>query len=96
MNDNFAFLVLEIVNEIPKGKVATFKQIATMAGKERNARQIGKILSCAEYYGKYPCHRVVNSSGRLAPNFYEQRSLLEDENIIFLSNGNVDMKKHKM
>ena len=53
-----------------------------------------KVLSMAEYYGKYPCHRVVNSAGRLAPGFYEQRSLLENEGVGFKENGCVDMKKH--
>lgn len=51
-------------------------------------------MSMAEYYGKYPCHRVVNSAGRLAPGFYEQRSLLENEGVGFKENGCVDMKKH--
>ena len=49
----------------------------------------------AEYYGKYPCHRVVNSAGRLAPGFDEQqRSLLENEGVEFKENGCVDMKKY--
>ena len=41
-----------------------------------------------------PCHRVVNSQGRLAPNWAEQRGLLEKEGITFKKNGCVDLKKH--
>ena len=41
-----------------------------------------------------PCHRVVNSQGRLAPNWTEQRELLEKEGIAFKKNGCVDLKKH--
>ena len=91
-DENFAYLVLEIVSEIPKGKVACYKQIATLAGREKNARLVGKILSNAEYYGRYPCHRVVNSVGRLVAGWEEQRDLLLEEGVIFKENGYVDMK----
>lgn len=90
MNEKSAYIVLEIVTEIPKGKVATYSQIAQLAGKANNARQVGKVLSNASYYGKYPCHRVVNSAGRLAPDWQKQRELLKEEGIIF-KNGFVDM-----
>ena len=93
MDEQFIYIVLEIVSEIPKGKVATYKQIAELAGRERNARQVGKILSAASLYGDYPCHRVVNSAGRTAPDWEEQTDLLIEEGIIFKQNGNVDIKK---
>lgn len=93
MDDDFAYLILEIVAEIPEGKVATYKQIAMLAGKERNARQVGKVLSYASFYGRYPCHRVVNSVGRIAPDWPQQRDLLEEEGVQFKSNGNVDMAR---
>lgn len=95
MDENFAYLVLEIVSEIPKGKVATYRQIAQLAGKENNARQIGKILSNASFYGNYPCHRVVNSVGKLVSDWMEQKELLEEEGIQFKKNGLVDMDKCK-
>lgn len=50
--------ILAVVEEIPEGRVATYRRIARLIGKERNARLVGKVLSMAEYYGKYPCHRV--------------------------------------
>ena len=47
MDEHFIYIVLEIVSEIPKGNVATYKQLAKLAGRERNARQVGKILSAS-------------------------------------------------
>ena len=87
--------ILSVVEEIPAGKVASYGQIARLVGREKNARLVGKVLSMAEYYGDYPCHRVVNSAGRLAPHFYEQRQLLLKEGIEFKPNGCVNMKKHQ-
>lgn len=92
MDEELIYQVLAIVSEIPVGKVASYKQIAIMAGREKNARLVGKILSHANMYGNYPCHRVVNSAGRLAPGWKEQRSLLLQEGVGFKDNGNVDMK----
>lgn len=86
--------ILSVVEEIPEGKVATYGQIAKLIGRERNARMVGKVLSISEYYGKYPCHRVVNHAGRTAPGFTRQREQLEGEGVTFLPNGNVDLKRH--
>lgn len=94
MDDNFVYLVLSIVSEIPEGSVATYKLIASLAGREKNARQIGKILSMSSFYGSFPCHRVVNSAGRIAPDWDEQRDLLLKEGVTFKDNGNVDLKKY--
>ncbi len=52
-------------------------------------------MSRAELYGDYPCHRVVNHAGRLAPHFPEQRERLGREGVAFRSNGCVDMKKYR-
>ncbi|MDM8156024.1 MGMT family protein [Amedibacillus dolichus] len=81
MEDSFAYLVLAIVSEIPGGKVATYQQIARLAGRERGARLVGRVLSHASLYGDYPCHRVVSSQGRTAPGWEEQRVLLEAEGV---------------
>ena len=67
LNEEFIFQILSIVEEIPEGYVATYGQIAKLSGYDKNARLVGKVLSLSGYYGKYPCHRVVNSSGRCAP-----------------------------
>ena len=87
--------ILSIVEQIPVGKVTTYGQIAHLIGRERNARLVGRALSQAGLYGKYPCHRVVNSAGRLAPAWEEQRHLLCAEGVTFGTNGCVDLKKHQ-
>ena len=46
-----------------KRQVATYGQIARLSGHDKNARLVGKALSLSEYFGKYPCHRVVSSQG---------------------------------
>ena len=95
MDDDVVYEVLSVVGEIPYGRVATYGQIAELSGREKNARLVGKILSCAELYGEYPCHRVVNAAGRTAPGFSEQRERLEAEGVKFKPNGCVDMKNYR-
>lgn len=95
LDNDLAYEILSAVSEIPKGRVATYGQIAALIGRERNARLVGRVLSVAEYYGDYPCHRVVNAAGRTAPHFWEQRALLESESVKFKANGLVDMKSFK-
>ncbi len=95
LNEEFIFQILSIVEEIPKGSVATYGQIAKLSGYDKNARLVGKVLGISEYYGRFPCHRVVNGQGRLVPGWLEQRELLVSENISFKINGNVDLKKHQ-
>ena len=95
MDENLIYNILSAVTEIPPGCVASYGQIAALIGRERNARLVGKVLSMAEYYGEYPCHRVVNHAGRLAPGFFLQRELLLAEGVTFRENGCVDMKRHQ-
>lgn len=93
LTEDLIYEILSAVGEVPEGKVASYGQIARLVGREKNARLVGKVLSMSEYYGDYPCHRIVNHAGRLAPHFHRQRDLLLQEHIIFKGNGCVDMKK---
>lgn len=93
LTDALVYEILSVVEEIPEGKVASYGQIAKLIGRDQNARLVGKVLSMAEYYGKYPCHRVVNHAGRLAPGFREQRRLLQEEKVEFRDDNHVNMKK---
>ena len=87
--------VKEIVAAIPEGMVATYGDVAALAGEPTHARQVGKILGAIGMESEIPCHRVVNSEGRPAPHWLEQRLLLQREGVTFRSNGNVDMKRHR-
>ena len=95
LNEDLIYEIMSVVEEIPEGCVATYGQIARLTGREKNARLVGRVLSMAEYYGRYPCHRVVNHAGRTAPGWTEQRALLEDEGVTFKPDGHVDLKKHR-
>jgi len=91
-------LIYDIVKKIPKGKVATYGQIALYAGNPRWSQVVGFALHSNPDQEKIPCHRVVNRFGGLAEAFAfgginKQRELLENEGVEFLPNGNVDMEK---
>lgn len=93
LNEDLIYEILSAVGEIPAGKVASYGQIARLIGKDRNARLVGKVLSISDYYGEYPCHRVVNHAGRLAPHFTAQRERLLEEGVTFKDRNHVDMKE---
>ena len=61
--------IYRAVQRIPKGRVATYGQVATMAGNGNAARAVGNALHVNPAPGVIPCHRVVNAKGRLAPGF---------------------------
>lgn len=92
MNEELIYEILSAVEEIPEGRVASYGQIARLIGRDKNARLVGRVLGLAEYYGDYPCHRVVDHAGRTAACFAEQKSRLLAEGIVFKENGCVDMK----
>lgn len=91
--DEFDSQVYRIVSMIPRGKVATYGQIALMLGVPQRARHVGNALHRAPHSEELPCHRVVNSQGRLVPGWNEQRTLLLNEGVTFKENGNVDLKR---
>lgn len=91
---DFDRAVYELVAGIPRGRVASYGQLALLAGKPGWARRAGSALRYAPE--GLPCHRVVNSAGRTAPGWAGQRILLEAEGVAFRPNGCVDMKKHRL
>lgn len=95
LDENLIYEILSAVEEIPEGNVATYGQIARLIGRDKNARLVGRVLGMSEYYGKYPCHRVVNHAGRLVPGWREQRNLLRAEGVGFKDEGHVDIKKYQ-
>ncbi|MEL7623216.1 MAG: methylated-DNA--[protein]-cysteine S-methyltransferase [Clostridiales bacterium] len=95
-NTGFFRQVYGIVDKIPAGKVATYGQIAALIGHPLAAKMVGFAMSQAP--AGLPCHRVVNRLGEMAPRDVFgspafQQKLLEDEGIVFLPNGRIDLKK---
>ena len=84
--------VYEIMTHIPKGKVVTFGEIATLMGQPQKSAHVGCAMKGAFERG-LPYHRVVFSDGRLVPNWPEQVDLLKAEGVIMKKNGKVDMKQ---
>ena len=89
------------VKKIPRGKVATYGQIAALAGMSRHARQAGYALAATPENVKIPWHRVINAQGRVSLRLRHwdsgsddlQRILLEAEGVAFDSTGKVNLKK---
>lgn len=79
---------------IPFGRVATYGQLAFLAGAPRGGRLAGQAMAHAMEGRHIPCHRVVNAKGCCAPGYSEQRDLLLAEGVSFLNDGRVDMKRH--
>ncbi len=95
LNDDLIYEILSAVEEIPEGNVATYGQIARLTGREKNSRLVGRVLSMAEFYGDYPCHRVVNHAGRLVPGWDMQKQLLLDEGVELKDENHVDIRKYQ-
>ena len=93
LQEDLIYEILSVVGEIPEGSVATYGQIAKLIGRDKNSRLVGKVLSMSQYYGNYPCHRVVNHAGRLVPGWTEQRFLLENEGVTLKNENHVDLKR---
>ena len=91
--------IYDVVCQIPKGKVATYGTVALLAGNPRWARVVGYALHNNPAPVIIPCHRVVNREGRVAEAFAfgggeTQRKMLEDEGIIFETDGHIDLGKY--
>ncbi len=90
--------IYDIVRQIPKGKVATYGQIAALAGNPRWARVVGYALHVNPDPDSIPCYRVVNREGAVSPAFVfggenVQIALLEADGIP-VKDGKVDLSLH--
>ena len=68
LDEDLIYEILSVVEEIPAGKVASYGQIARLIGWDKNSRLVGKVLSMAEFYGKYEscrpyCTRMERTEG---------------------------------
>lgn len=90
--------IYEAVKKIPKGRVATYGQIAELAGDKKMARAVGNALHKNPDPDSIPCYRVVNAKGELAGEFAfggvgAQAELLEAEGVE-VKDGKVDLRKY--
>jgi methylated-DNA-protein-cysteine methyltransferase-like protein len=88
------------VKRVPRGRVATYGQIATLAGLDGHVRQVGYALHSLPDGIDVPWHRVINAKGEISPrsggDSHElQRMLLEEEAVEFSMDGRVDLKKFR-
>lgn len=84
--------VWQIVHAIPKGHVATYGQIAKLAGMPQQSRLVGRILANLPKGSKIPWHRVINSQGKISnPNPERQKARLADEGVQVL-NGRISLR----
>jgi len=97
MHDSYR-RIYRATKRIPKGRVATYGQIAELAGLGGHARQVGYALHALPEDSEVPWHRVINAQGRISLGDIVgaiQRQLLEAEGVTFGATGRVDLKRYR-
>lgn len=89
--------IYRIVKRIPPGRVATYGQVARLAGLPRQARRVGYALAALDGREDVPWHRVVNAQGRISRRSAgnsddRQRRLLEAEGVVFSDGGRLSLE----
>lgn len=93
-------LIYAVVRRIPKGKVATYGQVAAVAGLPKHARMVGYAMAALRASSVVPWQRVVNAAGEVSPRRNEaggrllQRLRLEQEGVRFDARGRIDLEKY--
>lgn len=90
--------IYAVVRRIPEGRVATYGQVAELAGLAGHARQVGYALHALRDGARVPWHRVINAKGEISQRSEPgceplQRVMLEDEGVVFDLRGRVDLKR---
>lgn len=90
--------IYAVVSKIPKGRVATYGQIAKLAGMPRHARQVGYALNALPREMRLPWQRVINSKGEISKRaefFFEteQKKLLKREGVSFNAQGRTSLQR---
>lgn len=88
---------VQVIKRIPRGKVATYGQIAALAGEPRGARQVVRVLNSSSEKHRLPWYRVINRNGQISlppGGGYElQKSMLEKEGVKFGLEGTIDLDR---
>jgi methylated-DNA-protein-cysteine methyltransferase-like protein len=95
--DSWVKAVWQVVQEIPRGHVLTYGEVARLAGMSRAARRVSMAMRRAPRGMKLPWHRVVNAQGKISfpadsAGYQQQKNRLEKEGVIFL-NGKIDLDR---
>ena len=97
-NEPFSDRVKRIIKSVPRGKVATYGQVAALAGNIRAARQVAWILHSSSDKHNLPWHRIINSRGGISlkplHGFEIQKELLINEGVVFSENGTIDLSRY--
>ena len=87
--------IWQIVHTIPAGKVATYGQVAALAGLPQHARLVGRVMSELPRGSRLPWHRVINSQGKLSTHYTSsQRERLQAEGVVFI-NGRISLPRYR-
>jgi len=92
--------IYAVVRRIPRGKVATYGQVADLAGLPGQARLVGYALNALEDDGRFPWHRVINARGEISARWDEpggsvlQRLRLEGEGVLFDDGGRTSLERY--
>lgn len=96
--DSFQQRIWQIVAAIPAGQVATYGDVALLAGSPRAARQVGGVLSRLPQGSTLPWHRVVNRHGAISfqgDGLFRQRDALEAEGVVVSDDGRIDLEAYR-
>ncbi|ALS76636.1 DNA methyltransferase [Planococcus rifietoensis] len=95
----FTKKAIEVMRNIPQGKVMSYGQVAHAAGSPRSARQVARILHSMSEKHNIPWHRIVNAKGEIAlkdgEGRYTQKLLLEEEGLCFEEDGKVSLSRYQ-
>lgn len=97
----FTERVVQIIRDIPAGRVMTYGQVAAAAGNPRGARQVVRVLHSMSAKYNLPWHRIINAQGGIStPSDREekgslQRELLVAEGVKFMDNGKLDLQIYR-
>jgi methylated-DNA-protein-cysteine methyltransferase-like protein len=86
--------IYTVIRKIPRGKVATYGQIARLAGMGSHARLVGYALHALTPEKRVPWHRVVGAGGNISlggEGYTIQRKILESEGVVFSPNGKIPL-----
>jgi methylated-DNA-protein-cysteine methyltransferase-like protein len=92
--------IYSVVRRIPRGRVATYGQVARLAGLPGHARQVGYALAALSEANDVPWHRVLNAEGRVSPRKEPgwdnvQRQLLAREGVDFDAAGRTSLTRYQ-